>query len=84
MESNGWIVVLAESELKEGVPGVAEVEEKKILIVRAEGKIYACGNECSHYHAPLSDGLVVGHIVTCPWHNARFDIRDGRLDAPPG
>jgi len=84
MESNGWIVVLAESELKEGVPVVAEVEEKKILIVRAEGKIYACGNECSHYHAPLSDGLVAGHIVTCPWHNARFDIRDGRLDAPPG
>ncbi len=39
---------------------------------------------CSHYHAPLSDGLVVGHIVTCPWHNARFDVRDGRLDASPG
>lgn len=84
MESNGWIEVLAESELKEGVPVVAEVEEEKILIVRAEGKICACGNECSHYHAPLSDGLVAGHIVTCPWHNARFDIRDGRLDAPPG
>jgi NADPH-dependent 2,4-dienoyl-CoA reductase/sulfur reductase-like enzyme len=22
--------------------------------------------------------------VTCPWHNARFDIRNGRLLAPPG
>jgi NADPH-dependent 2,4-dienoyl-CoA reductase/sulfur reductase-like enzyme/nitrite reductase/ring-hydroxylating ferredoxin subunit len=84
MDNNGWIEVLAESELREGVPSVVEVEEKKVLLVRAEGKIYACGNECSHYHAPLSDGLVAGHIVTCPWHNARFDIRDGRLDAPPG
>jgi len=84
MESNNWIVVIDDSELKEGVPVAAEVEEKKILIVRAEGKIYACGNECSHFHAPLSDGVVAGHIVTCPWHNARFDVRDGRLDAPPG
>jgi NADPH-dependent 2,4-dienoyl-CoA reductase/sulfur reductase-like enzyme/nitrite reductase/ring-hydroxylating ferredoxin subunit len=84
MDDNDWIEVLAESDLKEGVPVAAEVEEKKVLLVRAEGKIYACGNECSHYHAPLSDGLIVGHILTCPWHNARFDIRNGRLEAPPG
>ncbi len=84
MENNGWIKALADSELKEGDPSVVEVEEKKVLLVRSGGKIYACGNECSHYHAPLSDGLVIGHIVTCPWHNARFDLRDGRLAAPPG
>jgi len=84
MDNNDWTNVLADSELKEGVPSVVEVEETKVLLVRAEGKIYACGNECSHYHAPLSDGLVVGHVVTCPWHNARFDIRDGGLVAPPG
>jgi len=84
MEKNDWIKAIAEGELKEGVPAVIEVEEKKVLLIRSEGKIYACGNECSHYHGPLSDGLIAGHVVTCPWHNARFDIRDGRLLAPPG
>jgi nitrite reductase/ring-hydroxylating ferredoxin subunit len=84
MDNNEWTKALADSELKEGVPSVVEVEETKVLLVRAEGRIYACGNECSHYHAPLSDGLIAGHIVTCPWHNARFDIRDGGLIAPPG
>ncbi|UCF99621.1 MAG: FAD-dependent oxidoreductase [Spirochaetaceae bacterium] len=84
MENNDWIRALAESDLKEGIPSLVEVEDKKVLLLRAKGRIYACGNECSHYHAPLSDGLVVGHIVTCPWHNARFDIRDGRLQASPG
>jgi NADPH-dependent 2,4-dienoyl-CoA reductase/sulfur reductase-like enzyme/nitrite reductase/ring-hydroxylating ferredoxin subunit len=82
--NNDWINATAESELKEGAPVVVEVEEKKVLLLRSEGRIYACGNECSHYHGPLSDGLVVGHVVTCPWHNARFDIRDGQLVAPPG
>jgi NADPH-dependent 2,4-dienoyl-CoA reductase/sulfur reductase-like enzyme/nitrite reductase/ring-hydroxylating ferredoxin subunit len=84
MENNDWIKAIADDELKEGVPAAIEMEEKKVLLVRSEGRIYACGNECSHYHAPLSDGLVVGHVVTCPWHNARFDIRDGQLIAPPG
>jgi NADPH-dependent 2,4-dienoyl-CoA reductase/sulfur reductase-like enzyme/nitrite reductase/ring-hydroxylating ferredoxin subunit len=84
MENNDWIKAIADDELKEGVPAVIEAEEKKVLLVRSEGRIYACGNECSHYHAPLNDGLVVGHVVTCPWHNARFDIRDGQLIAPPG
>ena len=84
MENNDWVKAIAESELKDGVPAVVEVEGKKVLLVRSEGKIYACGNECSHYHAPLSDGLIAAHVVTCPWHNARFDIRDGQLVSPPG
>lgn len=84
MESNDWIKAIADGELKEGVPSVIEMEEKKVLLIRSEGRIYACGNECSHYHGPLSDGLVAGHVVTCPWHNARFDLRDGGLVAPPG
>jgi NADPH-dependent 2,4-dienoyl-CoA reductase/sulfur reductase-like enzyme/nitrite reductase/ring-hydroxylating ferredoxin subunit len=84
MENNDWKKAIAENELKEGVPAVVEVEEKKVLLVSSEGRIYACGNECSHYHGPLSDGLIAGHVVTCPWHNARFDIRDGQLVSPPG
>jgi NADPH-dependent 2,4-dienoyl-CoA reductase/sulfur reductase-like enzyme/nitrite reductase/ring-hydroxylating ferredoxin subunit len=84
MENNDWVKAIAENELKDGVPAVVEVGEKKVLLVRSEGKIYACGSECSHYHGPLGDGLIVGHVVTCPWHNARFDIRDGGLLAPPG
>ena len=84
MENQDWIKAIHEGELKEGVPAVIEVEEKKVLLIRSEERIYACGNECSHYHAPLDEGLIAGHVVTCPWHNARFDIRDGRLVAPPG
>ena len=84
MENNDWIEAIAENELQEGVPAVIEAGENKVLLIRSEGRIYACGNECSHYHAPLSDGLITGHVVTCPWHNARFDIRDGQLTAPPG
>jgi NADPH-dependent 2,4-dienoyl-CoA reductase/sulfur reductase-like enzyme/nitrite reductase/ring-hydroxylating ferredoxin subunit len=84
MENGEWKKAIEEAKLAESVPTPVEVDGAKILLVKAEGKIYACGNECSHYHAPLTDGLLAGHVVTCPSHNARFDIRDGRMLAAPG
>jgi NADPH-dependent 2,4-dienoyl-CoA reductase/sulfur reductase-like enzyme/nitrite reductase/ring-hydroxylating ferredoxin subunit len=83
MENNGWKAVAAETALMEGRPVAAVLEDRKLLLVRLGGRIYACGNECAHYKAPLTDGLVAGHVVTCPSHNARFDVRDGRLVSPP-
>jgi len=84
VEGTDWKRAASEQELVEGRPLAVEIEGKKLLLVRLEDRIYACGNECSHYHAPLSDGLLAGHIVTCPWHNARFDVRTGGLEAAPG
>ena len=32
---------------------------------------------------PPGPGSLSGHTLTCPSHNARFDLRDGRLLSPP-
>jgi len=78
-----WKKVANESDLKEGVPVAAKAGKDKILLVRLDGQIHAVGNQCPHYGAKLSDGAVVGHSVTCPWHGARFDVTTGRLEAAP-
>lgn len=72
-----------ESELEEVRPVTVAVDGRQVLLLRAEGRLQACGAECSHYKGPLAEGRVSGHTVTCPWHNARFDVRDGRLLSPP-
>ncbi len=79
-----WIRVAAEQDLKEGVPVSVELEEEKnVLLVRRGSTVHACGAACTHYGAPLADGHLSGNIITCPWHNARFDIESGRLLSPP-
>lgn len=38
---------------------------------------------CTHEHAHLADGLVMGHVIECPKHNGQFDYRTGApLRAP--
>jgi NADPH-dependent 2,4-dienoyl-CoA reductase/sulfur reductase-like enzyme/nitrite reductase/ring-hydroxylating ferredoxin subunit len=78
-----WKRVMAEEEVKEGVLTAAQVEDNKILLVRLQGKIYAGSDECTHYHCSLHEGVLRGPQVTCPCHNARFDLRSGEaLHAP--
>ncbi len=44
---------------------------------------FATDGICSHEHAYLSDGLVLGHIIECPKHNGRFDYRSGAAVKAP-
>lgn len=56
---------------------------KTYAIYRVEGKVYATDGLCTHEKIHLADGLVMKHVIECPKHNGRFDIRDGRaLGAP--
>lgn len=83
MEEHPWRKVAEEQDLKEGVPVSAKAGKEEILLVRRGDRIYACGHRCSHYGAPLSEGLLSGHEVTCPWHHARFDVTTGSMTAAP-
>ena len=54
--------------------------EGAILLTLVDGEFYATGASCSHYSAPLAEGVAARdkmHVV-CPWHNAAFDIRTGQ------
>ncbi|CAD6554444.1 Naphthalene 1,2-dioxygenase system, ferredoxin component [Paraburkholderia hiiakae] len=56
---------------------------RTFAIYRVEDKVYASDGLCTHEHVHLSDGLVMGHVIECPKHNGRFDVRDGKpLCAP--
>ena len=69
---------LADGEMKQ-----VKVGEQDVLLARTDGQFYALYPKCTHYQAPLVKGILHGHRLICPWHNACFDVRTGhRLEAP--
>ena len=71
------------SELADGGKLVGHVGGEQVLLVRRGLEVFAVGAQCTHYHGPLVEGLLVDGTVRCPWHHACFDLRTGEaLRAP--
>lgn len=66
-------------QLAEGDLATAKAGDKEILLAKVDGKIYAIDNACGHLAYPLNEGRLDGHVVTCLWHFARFDVRTGEV-----
>lgn len=74
--------VAAVDEMRDGEVRHVKIEKRDIALVRASGEFYALSDVCRHAFAPLSDGFVDDHVLVCPWHGWRYDIRDGTTDHP--
>ncbi len=48
-----------------------------IAVFHHDGRVYAVDNRCPHMGFPLDRGSVKDGILTCHWHNARFDLASG-------
>jgi NADPH-dependent 2,4-dienoyl-CoA reductase/sulfur reductase-like enzyme/nitrite reductase/ring-hydroxylating ferredoxin subunit len=79
-------------DLAQGVPlsslpatGVlaGHVGDAAVLLSRQADGIYAVSGTCTHYGAPLAEGLVVDGEIRCPWHHACFSLRSGRARRAP-
>ncbi|ACK52127.1 FAD-dependent pyridine nucleotide-disulphide oxidoreductase [Methylocella silvestris BL2] len=72
------IEALRDGQLIEG-----EYSGKTILVLRRGEDIRVFRGTCTHLGAPLSEGLLSGDRLRCPWHQACFDIKTGEATAAP-
>lgn len=77
-------IVAKVDDLRDGEMRQISVSETDALLVKLDGKFYAVSAYCTHYKAPLAEGVLSGNHVVCPWHNAYFDVTTGDQQEPPG
>lgn len=74
-----WVHVLSLSALTKGKPKLVHADGHDLALTRGEDDlVYAIHNACPHEGYPLAQGVVTGTVLTCAWHNFKFDLRDGR------
>jgi nitrite reductase/ring-hydroxylating ferredoxin subunit len=73
-----WIDALSLADLEAKGKAVVRTTGRQILVVKAGERIFACANRCPHEGYPLLEGtLANGCVLTCNWHNWKFDLATG-------
>src|SRR6266849_8645778 len=66
-----------------GESKLVDAAGKKIALFNVDGTFYAIDETCTHRGGPLSEGMLKGIKVTCPWHGAVFDVTNGAVRRAP-
>ena len=82
MESR-YVRVADKSDIGRGKMKKVTLGEVVVLIANVSGNYYAVDNMCTHFGGDLSEGILEENVVTCPNHQAKFDVTTGKVVSPP-
>lgn len=79
--------MLAAGAVQDLAPGgrklVFAPDGETVLLLNIEGELYAMENGCPHAGASMASGSCEGHVLSCPAHGLKFDVRNGQCTASP-
>lgn len=84
LDAQGHRAVSQASQVQPGKAGQFEVFGSTVAVFRVDGHLYAVDNTCLHEDGPLGEGTLEGLSVTCPYHDWRYDLRNGKCLTEPG
>ena len=79
----GFRKVATVGDIPESKMRAFQVGHSRIVLCNVAGSFYAIADECTHDGAPISTGRLFKEQVVCPRHGARFNVKDGSVEAPP-
>lgn len=72
-----WIDIGPLAELTPGQPTLRKPEGHRVVCVRDGAQVHALDDRCPHQGYPLSQGSVRDGVLTCEWHNWKFELGSG-------
>ncbi len=78
-----WTEVARAADVAVGGLKFVKLGGVQATLANCDGTFHAVARRCGHMNAPLDQGSLAGHVLTCPLHYAQFDVRDGSVLAYP-
>lgn len=74
---------VAAATVTEGSLREVVLQFRPVVLARVEGRIHALDGACPHIGGSLAEGALRGRRLTCPLHEATFDVTDGSVVTDP-
>jgi len=77
--------VCTTTDIPDGTMSKIDLGDREVMIANIGGHFYAAETWCTHQRSDLTLGIIIDRVVTCPLHQARFDLENGKvLEGPSG
>jgi nitrite reductase/ring-hydroxylating ferredoxin subunit len=78
------VTTMKTSEIPAGAIVAVDVRGTRVAVANVGGTYYAFDDACTHEQCSLTEmGDLAGTTVTCTCHGSEFDVRTGKVLAPP-
>jgi 3-phenylpropionate/trans-cinnamate dioxygenase ferredoxin subunit len=82
-QAGTFVTVAKVGEIPSGGVKVVRIGDQEIAVFHLDGAYHAMDDVCTHDGGPLAEGTIEDHVIECPRHGARFDIRTGAVLSMP-
>ena len=84
IEKGVLVTTIRTSEIPAGGIVAVDLRGTRVAIANVDGAYYAFDDACTHEECSLTEmGELTGTTVTCTCHGSEFDVRTGKVLAPP-
>src|SRR5438067_9951363 len=78
------VTTIKTGEIPVGAIVAVDVRGARIAVANVGGAYYAFDDACTHEQCSLAEeGELAGTTLTCTCHGSEFDVRTGKVLAPP-
>ena len=82
-KAGAYRTVAKVGEIAPGGVKVLRIGDQEIAVFNVACAYHAMDDVCTHDGGPLAEGLIEDHVIECPRHGAKFDIRTGAVLGMP-
>ncbi|HEY3217120.1 MAG TPA: Rieske 2Fe-2S domain-containing protein [Candidatus Eisenbacteria bacterium] len=80
---DGFVTVARVGEIPVGTVKVVRLGDQPVAVFHLEDGYCAIDDLCTHDGGPLAEGHLEGHVIECPRHGAKFNVKTGAVLSLP-